>query len=100
MLHRWPVIVVRLVDMVSLYEFIHSFRLGVHDGAITSIQFHPTDFNKVLTNGMDSKLMIVDVRSGKSFQVFHHPDFHTSYNWSSSSFSSDGKSKLWDVTYG
>ncbi|KAG7360971.1 WD repeat-containing protein [Nitzschia inconspicua] len=63
---------------------------GIHESAITSIQFNPIDGKTVLTNGMDSRLKIVDVRTGKALHVFHHEEFHTSYNWSSSSFSPDG----------
>ena len=40
---------------------------------------------------MDSRLKIIDVRSGKVVQVFHDRDFQTSYNWASASFSPDGE---------
>ncbi len=80
---------------LSLGEFpIASFppcSLDVHESTLTSVQFHPIDSTRVLTNGMDSCLKIVDLRIGKPTHVFRHPDFHTSYNWSTSSFSPDGK---------
>lgn len=69
--------------------------IGLHESAVTSVQFQPTDGKTVLTNGMDSRLKIVDVRTGKALQVFHNEDFHTSYNWSSSSFSPDGALCTW-----
>ena len=62
----------------------------MHKAAITSVQFHPLDNSKVLTNGMDSLVKIVDVRTCKSIHEFRHHDFQTSYNWSSSVFSPDG----------
>lgn len=63
---------------------------NVHGSAITSVQFHPLDSSKVLTNGMDSRIKIVDIRSCKVIYKFSHKDFQTSYNWSSSVFSPDG----------
>ena len=62
----------------------------MHKAAITSVQFHPLDNSKVLTNGMDSLVKIVDVRTCKAIHEFRHHDFQTSYNWSSSVFSPDG----------
>ena len=63
---------------------------SVHKAAITSVQFHPQDKSKVLTNGMDSIIKIMDVRTCKAIHEFKHHDFQTSYNWSSSVFSPDG----------
>ena len=63
----------------------------VHRSAITSVQFHPINDSKVLTNGMDSVIKIVDVRTCKDTHVFSHKDFQTSYGWSSSVFRPDGK---------
>jgi len=62
----------------------------LHEGAVTSIQFHPTDSSKVLTNGMDSCLKLVDLRTGTPLHSLSHQDFRTSYSWSSSTFSPDG----------
>jgi len=62
----------------------------MHESAITSVRFHPMDSTKVLTNGMDSSLKIIDLRNCKPTHVFNHKDFQTSYSWSSSSFSPDG----------
>jgi len=44
----------------------------------------------VMTNGMDSRIKIVDIRTCKAIHEFRHKDFQTSYNWSSSAFSPDG----------
>lgn len=63
----------------------------IHEGAITSVQFNPSDSSKALTNGMDSKISIVDLRTCKPLQKFGHAEFRTSYSWSSSSFSPDGR---------
>jgi len=67
---------------------------NAHRSAITSVQFHPVDGSKVLTNGMDSLIKIVDVRTCKAIHEFSHKDFQTSYSWSSSVFSPDGKELL------
>ena len=64
---------------------------GIHEGAVTSIQFHPIDNSKVLTNGMDSCLKIVDLRMGMPLHILKHQDFQTSYHWSSATFSPNGK---------
>mmetsp|Transcript_26846 Transcript_26846/g.62758 ORF Transcript_26846/g.62758 Transcript_26846/m.62758 type:complete len:575 (-) Transcript_26846:426-2150(-) len=63
---------------------------SVHEGAISSVQFHPFDSSKVLTNGMDSRIKIIDLASCKVVHEFSHKDFHTSYSWSASVFSPDG----------
>eukprot|EP00536_Pseudo-nitzschia_multiseries_P000467 jgi/Psemu1/294039/fgenesh1_pm.6_\ len=63
---------------------------SVHEGAISSVQFHPLDSSKVLTNGMDSRIKIIDLSSYKVIHEFSHKDFHTSYSWSASVFSPDG----------
>mmetsp|Transcript_9991 Transcript_9991/g.21127 ORF Transcript_9991/g.21127 Transcript_9991/m.21127 type:complete len:620 (-) Transcript_9991:869-2728(-) len=63
---------------------------SVHGGAITSVQFHPLDCSKVLTNAMDSRIKIIDIHSCKVMHEFSHKDFQTSYSWSSSVFSPNG----------
>ena len=63
----------------------------MHEGAITSVQFHPTDSSKILTNGMDSCLKIVDIRTCTAACTFGHAEFQTSCSWSSSRFSPDGR---------
>eukprot|EP00934_Nitzschia_sp_Nitz4_P003827 Nitzschia sp. Nitz4//scaffold3_size479765//343825//348135//NITZ4_000144-RA/size479765-processed-gene-1.535-mRNA-1//-1//CDS//3329550890//3817//frame0 len=64
---------------------------NLHEGAVTSVQFHPTDSTKVLTNGLDSCVKIVDTRTCTPMQVLQNPEFHTNYGWSSAAFSPDGK---------
>ena len=64
---------------------------AIHKFAVTSVKFHPLDCSKVLTNGMDSKIKIIDIPSCKVMQEFCHKDFNTSYNWSSAVFSPNGK---------
>ena len=68
-----------------------SFIAGLHEGAVTSVQFHPSDTTTILTNGMDSCVKIVDMRTSAVVQTFKDPHFQTSYAWSSASFSPDGK---------
>lgn len=63
---------------------------GIHEAAITSVQFNPTDTGQVLTNGLDSKLKIVDIRTGLSLRTFQHPNFTNVHGWSSAVFSPDG----------
>ena len=64
---------------------------GIHQGAVTSVQFHPKDASKVLTNGMDSTLKIVDIRTCTPICTFSDIQFQTSYGWASACFSPDGK---------
>jgi len=75
---------------VVLINFFFAF-LGLHEGAVTSVQFHPTDPATILTNGMDSCIKIVDIRTPKVVHTFRDMNFQTSYAWSSASFSADGK---------
>jgi WD40 repeat protein len=77
----------------TMNSLFNSWNEDVHKSAITSVQFHPTDASKVLTNGMDSLIKIVDVRTCKAIHEFSHKDFQTSYSWSSSVFSPDGKNR-------
>ena len=77
--------------MIWHYSYFFLFNADLHEGAVTSVQFHPTDNSKVLTNGMDSCLKIVDLRTGGTpLHTIRHADFQTSYHWSSSCFSPDG----------
>lgn len=65
---------------------------GMHQGGITSVQFHPqSGSSTLLTNGLDSCLKIVDARNGVAVQKFQHANFSTSHGWSASTFSPDGK---------
>ena len=63
---------------------------GLHDGGITSVQFHPTNVMQVLTNGKDSCLKVVDVRTCTALQTLTHDQFRTAFQYSSASFSPDG----------
>jgi WD40 repeat protein len=81
-----------LVTIDSLQNTLTpTLHADLHEGAITSVQFHPTDSSKVLTNGMDSCLKIVDIRTCTAIQTLRNAEFQTSYGWSSSSFSPDGR---------
>ena len=63
----------------------------LHENGVTSVRCSPMDGTKLLTNGRDSCLKIVDVRTADTVQVFSHEGFRTTFNWSSSSWSPDGK---------
>ena len=63
---------------------------GLHEGGITCVQFHPSNSTQVLTNGKDSCLKVVDVRTCTALHTLRHEDFRTNYTWSSCSFSGDG----------
>ena len=64
---------------------------GMHDNSITSVQFNPVDGTQVLTNGLDSCLKIVDVRTGAAIHTLRHANFHTAQSWAASSYSPNGK---------
>ena len=64
---------------------------GLHENGITSVQFHPTNALQVLTNGKDSCVKVVDVRTCTALQTLQHENFRTAFQWSNASFSPDGK---------
>ena len=66
---------------------------GLHEGAITFVQFHPVDTSKVMTNAMDSCIRILDVKKCSVVISLKDDEFNTSYSWLSCSFSPDGKFK-------
>lgn len=74
------------------YSHLFAFTMvDLHEGAVTSVQFHPTDSSKVLTNGLDSCVKLVDIRTSTPILEFKHPNFLTTYGWSTASLSPDGK---------
>jgi autophagy-related protein 16 len=64
---------------------------GLHEHGITSVQFHPTNALQVLTNGKDSSVKVIDVRTCTALQTLRHEAFQTGFQWSTASFSPDGK---------
>lgn len=62
----------------------------IHENSVTSVQFNPTDATKVLTNGLDSCLNLVDVRTGSAIYKLRHAQFSTAQSWAASSFSGNG----------
>ncbi|CAB9506663.1 related protein 16-1 [Seminavis robusta] len=63
---------------------------GLHESSITSVQFNPADSTQVLTNGLDSCLKLVDIRTGAAIHTFRHQSFHTGQSWSAAALSSNG----------
>lgn len=63
---------------------------SLHEGGVTSVHFHPKNSTELLTNGRDSMLKVVDIRTCTPIQTLMHEDFRTMFNWSSCSFSPDG----------
>lgn len=57
---------------------------------VSSVQFDPTSGTRVLCNGKDSVLRIMDVRTFEVVNTFEHPEFRTLSNWSAACFSPDG----------
>lgn len=71
-----------------------SFRLNfadLHQAGVTSVHLNPANNLQVLTNGLDSCLKFVDIRTGMPIHTLQHADFHTSHSWSSSVLSPNGK---------
>jgi len=64
--------------------------LSMHEGGVTSVQCHPMNGNQILTNGRDSVLRVVDVRTCTAVQSLGHEDFRTAFNYSSCGISPDG----------
>mmetsp|Transcript_28287 Transcript_28287/g.43512 ORF Transcript_28287/g.43512 Transcript_28287/m.43512 type:complete len:386 (-) Transcript_28287:614-1771(-) len=64
---------------------------GLHMDEVTSVQFHPLNTTQILTNGKDSILKLVDIRTCLPIHSFSHPQFKTIFKQSSSSLSPDGK---------
>ncbi|KAL3945161.1 MAG: hypothetical protein SGBAC_000764 [Bacillariaceae sp.] len=90
----FTVVTAHLDGGVRLFHLQTGERLadisGIHQGAVTSVQFHPKDASKILTNGMDSTLKIVDIRTCTAIHTFSDAQLQTSYGWASASFSPDG----------
>ena len=63
----------------------------VHEGVITSVQFSPVDATKVLTNGMDSILNVIDLRTGNAVETFRDSDLSTIQTWSKAVWSPNGR---------
>jgi WD40 repeat protein len=91
----FTVVTAHLDGGVRLFNLQSGERLAdvshIHEGAVTSVQFHPKDSSKILTNGMDSCIKIVDIRTCTAIHTFSDAQFQTSYGWASASFSPDGK---------
>ena len=64
--------------------------LGLHEGGVTSVQFHPIIGNQVLTTGKDSSIKVVDIRTCTALQTMRHDDYRNNYSWGACAFSSDG----------
>jgi len=64
---------------------------NLHESGVTSVMCSPIDGTKILTNGRDSILRVIDVRKDEIVQNFSHTGFRSTFNWSSSSWSPDGK---------
>lgn len=63
---------------------------GLHQGGVTSVQFHPTNPTLVLTNGKDSCLKVVDMRTGMTVLALRDIDFTSAYTHSAAAWSPDG----------
>jgi len=63
---------------------------GLHEGGITSVQFHPSIMTQVLTTGRDSTVKLVDIRTCVALETMSHNDYRISCSWSSCAFSPDG----------
>lgn len=55
------------------------------------MHFSPVDATKVLTNGMDSTLHVVDLRTGNVVETFRDSDLTTIQTWSRAVWSPNGR---------
>ena len=65
--------------------------LGLHEGGVTAVRFSPVDATKVLTNGMDSTLRVIDLRTGTVVETLRDNDLSTVQTWSSAAWSPNGR---------
>ena len=83
----------------------------MHAGGISSVSFSPVSSTQVLTNGMDSCLKLVDIRTGTSIHTFRHAEFSTPQSYSMAVLSPDGRYAaagsgsngsifIWDAVHG
>ena len=79
------------VQLTAGDKFVFLDFTDMHEGGITSVQFNPSNGTQLLTNGMDSCLKIVDIRTFTPLHVLKDDSFQTSYAWASGCFSPDGK---------
>ena len=74
----------------SVSHIIRSYT-DVHEGGVTSVRFSPVDATKVLTNGMDSTLRVIDLRTGTAVETLRDSDLSTVQTWSSATWSPNGR---------
>lgn len=74
-----------------IYTFLLFAALEMHEGGITSVHFSPVDATKVLTNGMDSTLRVIDLRKGAPVETFRDTDLTTVQTWSRAVWSPNGR---------
>mmetsp|Transcript_17750 Transcript_17750/g.20446 ORF Transcript_17750/g.20446 Transcript_17750/m.20446 type:complete len:185 (+) Transcript_17750:488-1042(+) len=63
---------------------------SLHEGGVTCVRFHPVNATQILTNGKDSSLKLVDMRTGSVLYTLRENGFNTTYYWSSCAISPDG----------
>jgi len=64
---------------------------NLHEGGVTCVKFHPINATQILTNGKDSSLKLVDMRTRSVLHTLRENEFRTTYYWSSCAISSDGQ---------
>jgi WD40 repeat protein len=64
---------------------------SIHEGIVTSVRFSPVDATKVVTNGLDSTLHVVDLRTGGVVETFQNAELSTTQSWSSVTWSPNGR---------
>jgi autophagy-related protein 16-1 len=66
--------------------------IAIHESGITSVHFSPVDSTTLLTNGMDSCLKLIDIRTCTAVHTLRgDADFSTSQTWSKAVLSPDGR---------
>jgi autophagy-related protein 16 len=63
---------------------------GLHDGGITSVQFHPSIATQVVTTGKDSTLKVIDIRTCTVLITMRHDNYRNNFSWSACAWSPNG----------
>lgn len=78
-------------EILTFVTMRHCGFSGIHEGGITSVHFSPVDATKVLTNGLDSTLKIIDLRTGNAVDTFRDHELTTTQAWSRAVWSPNGR---------
>ena len=80
-----------LLFLIAHCSPLHPCLTDIHEGAVTAVRLSPVDATKVVTNSLDARLRVVDIRTGSVVETFRDDDLVTTQSWSSVTWSPNGR---------